>query len=285
MATDDITITDTVVEERDAPINKTKTADQRASQRTYYNTQKDRNYGYTTRDTGYTDIVRAPLRGATRGIADLIDFVPNFFGQLFNPFDKEIEALDYKEPRGLIDIFDYGVKAQALEQELAEAGYNYDDLTIEQKVKVQDHFKNNYVSDYTYIQNYHPILGSSALSFMTEPLRDLAEAEFMKPNIESFGYDSKNPSAGFHIHTGLEDFGIGPYAPVEVLEGLGYFASDMLGLGKAKKGYDAMRAAGMNIPEAKYPLGATVGGGTLMDLFERIDRDKEEEELETIYVD
>ena len=107
----------------------------------------------------------------------------------------------------------------------------------------------------------------------------------MKPNIESFGYDSKNPSAGFHIHTGLEDFGIGPYAPVEVLEGLGYFASDMLGLGKAKKGYDAIRAAGMNIPEAKYPLGATVGGGTLMDLFERIDRDKEEEELETIYVD
>ena len=273
MATDDITITDTFVEERDAPINKTKTADQRASQRTYYNTQKDRNYGYTTRDTGYTDIVRAPLRGATRGIADLIDFVPNFFGQLFNPYDKEIEALDYKEPRGLIDLFNYTMAAGGLEQELADNNIIYDDLSIEDKVKVQDYFQDAYGTDYTYIPDFSPITGSSALSFMSEPLRDLAEAEFMKPNIESLG----DP-----VSMGkLEQFGIGPYYPTELAEGIGYFGSDILGFGKAKKGYDAMRAAGMNIPKARYPLGVTVGGGTLMDLLEGND----EEELETIYVD
>lgn len=273
MATDDITITDTFVEERDAPINKTKTADQRASQRTYYNTQKDRDYGYTTRDTGYTDIVRAPVRGATRGIASLLDVGSNLLGQLFNPYDKEIEALDYKEPRGLIDIFNYGTQVQALEQELADNNIIYDDLSIEDKVAIQEYFKNQYGSDYTYIPNFRPITGSSALSFMSEPLRDLAEAEFMKPNIESLG----GP-----ISMGkLEEFGIGPYYPTEILEGIGYFGSDMLGLGKAKKGYDAMRAAGMNIPKARYPLGVTVGGGTLMDLLEGND----EEELETIYVD
>ena len=278
MATDDITITDTFVEERDRPSNKTKTADQRSSQRTYFNRNKDRNYGYTTRDTGGTDIVRAPLRGATRGIADLIDFVPNFFGQLFNPYDKEIEALDYKEPRGLIDIFNYGTQVQALEQELAEAGYNYDDLTIEQKVKVQDHFKNQYDTDYTYMPDFRPITGSSALSFISEPLRDLAEAEFMKPNIESLGSDTVSMGK---LGDFLEEFGIGPYYPTELAEGIGYFGSDILGFGKAKKGYDAMRAAGMNIPKARYPLGVTVGGGTLMDLLEGND----EEELETIYVD
>jgi len=273
MATDDITITDTFVEERDRPSNKTKTADQRSSQRTYFNRNKDRNYGYTTRDTGGTDIARAPLRGATRGIADLIDFVPNFLGQLFNPYNKEIEALDYKEPRGLIDLFNYGTTVSAFEQELADNNIIYDDLSIEDKVKVQDYFQDAYGTDYTYIPDFSPITGSSALSFMSEPLRDLAEAEFMKPNIESLG---SPVSMGK-----LEQFGIGPYYPTELAEGIGYFGSDMLGIGKAKKGYDAMRAAGMNIPKARYPLGVTVGGGTLMDLLEGND----EEELETIYVD
>ena len=108
---------------------------------------------------------------------------------------------------------------------------------------------------------------------MSEPLRDLAEAEFMKPNIESLG--------GPVSMGKLEQFGIGPYYPTELAEGIGYFGSDMLGFGKAKKGYDAMRAAGMNIPKARYPLGVTVGGGTVMDLLEGND----EEELETIYVD
>ncbi len=79
----------------------------------------------------------------------------------------------------------------------------------------------------------------------------------------------------------LEEFGIGPYYPTEILEGIGSFLPDIIGPYKLKRGYDAMRAAGAKLPSAYYPLGATVGGGTLMDLLEGND----EEELETIYVD